>query len=91
MAERADETDRSVEAGDQVAEQDGRGTADAEGGRRTPVEGSPEERLMQIDNVTAGEAAPDDRSRRERTFDEIDDRAAGDARMDVRRREHSAE
>ena len=65
----------------------------AGGGRRTPVESSPEERLMQIDSASAGQQAGHDASSsaRDASLDEIDERHGADARMEVRRREHSAD
>lgn len=64
-----------------------------EGGRRTAIESSPEERLMQVDSASAGQQEGNDApsSAREASLDEIDERHGADARMEVRRREHSAD
>ncbi|MBI2220625.1 MAG: hypothetical protein HYU53_05400 [Acidobacteria bacterium] len=62
-----------------------------EGGRGVRLDESPEGRLLHEETLAPGRASvrlPD--TTRER-FQDIDDRAADAARMDVRRREHSAE
>jgi hypothetical protein len=69
-----------------------RGTTASEGGRVLDVEPSPEGALMHMGTVTTSEPAPvaPDMDR-EASFEEIDNRAADAARMEVRRREHSAD
>ena len=90
-----EEHERELDAG--PAEAPGaRPVRPAGGGRRTPIESSPEERLMQIDSASAGPQEEDEepRSAREASLDEldeIDERHGADARMEVRRREHSAD
>jgi hypothetical protein len=73
-------------------ERDQTGTTLTEGGRGVVVESSPEDNLMRMGTITTSEPAalPPDLDREE-TFKRIDDRAADDARMEVRRREHSAD
>ena len=62
-----------------------------EGGRAMQVESSPEGRAMQIKSIgTPGERSQSGEGERSAP-DDIDDRAAEKARMDVRRREHSAD
>jgi hypothetical protein len=57
-------------------------------GRALSIDAGPEDRLMQIDTIDTAETTdPVGRSRK----DDFDDRAADEARMDVRRREHSAD
>ena len=78
-----------------MADQDEReqlGVAITEGGRGLTVENGPEDELMRLGTITTSELAavtPD--MDREQAFEEIDKRAADDARMEVRRREHSAD
>ena len=64
----------------------------SEGGRGVRIESSPEGDLMRMGTVTTSEPAalPPDLDRDD-TFEQIDDRAADEARMEVRRREHSAD
>ena len=62
-----------------------------EGGRGVRLDESPEGRLLHEETLAPGRPSvglPD--TTRER-FEDIDNRAADAARMDVRRREHSAE
>jgi len=78
-----------------MAERDEReelGATVTEGGRGLTVEPGPEDQLMRMGTITTSEPAPVTPDMdREETFREIDDRAADDARMEVRRREHSAD
>jgi hypothetical protein len=68
------------------------GTALSEGGRALSVDPSPEGALMHMGTVTTSEPAPlPPDMDRDATFDAIDDREADAARMEVRRREHSAD
>jgi hypothetical protein len=73
-------------------EQDQMGTTLSEGGRGVRMEGSPEDDLMRMGTITTAEPAalPPDLDGDD-TFEKIDDRAADEARMEVRRREHSAD
>jgi hypothetical protein len=65
--------------------------APVEGGRAMQVESSPEGRAMQIETIgTPGEESQS-RGAERSASDAVDDRAAEKARMDVRRREHSAD
>ena len=57
-------------------------------GRALGIDAGPEDRLMQIDTIDT--PATTDPGGRSRSHDP-DDRAADEARMDVRRREHSAD
>src|SRR4051812_28839855 len=69
-----------------------RGTVLSEGGRALDIDPSPEGSMMRMGTVTTSEPAPlPPDMDREATFEEIDDRAADEARMAVRRREHSAD
>ena len=57
-------------------------------GRAVSIEPGPEERLMQLETIDSADTTnPGDRQ----GGSDIDDRAADAARMDVRRREHSAD
>ena len=69
-----------------------RGVERTEGGRGAPVDESPEARMMRQGSVTTSNPAPlpPDMEQQDR-FEEIDNAAADEARMDVRRREHSAD
>jgi hypothetical protein len=88
-----DERDRvppdSGEAGEPIEE---RGVARSEGGRFFPLERDPEDDLMRMGTVTTSEPAPlPPDMEREAALEAIDERAAEDARLEVRRREHSAD
>lgn len=61
-------------------------------GRALEIEPSPEGRLMQIDTIsTPDEDVLSQHDSPQAASDETEDRAARDARMEVRRREHSAD
>ena len=66
-------------------------TARAEDGRGVTVESGPEDQLMRFGTATASnpEPLPPD-MQREQDINDIDTRAADDAAMEVRRREHSS-
>jgi hypothetical protein len=61
-----------------------------EGGRGVRLDESPEGRLMHEETVAPRAPAAATAGTMRKRFQEIDDRAADAARMDVRRREHSA-
>ena len=63
-----------------------------EGGRIVPIDGSPEARMLHEGEIATGEAVPlPPDMRREASFAAIDDFAAEEARLEVRRQEHSAD
>ena len=68
-----------------------RGVERTEGGRGANLEESPEARLMRQGSVTTSNPAPLPPDMDRERFEEIDKAAADEARMDVRRREHSAD
>jgi hypothetical protein len=69
-----------------------KGFAESEGGRGVTVDPSPEARAMHTGTVTTSQPAalPPDMER-DADLEEIDNRAAREAALDVRRREHSAD
>ena len=69
-----------------------KGFVESEGGRGITVDTSPEARAMHTGTVTTSQPAalPPDMER-EAALEEIDNRAAREAALDVRRREHSAD
>lgn len=62
-----------------------------EGGRAMEIDSTPEGRAMQIETIGTPGEQPRPRGDDGATSDDVDDRAAEKARMDVRRREHSAD
>jgi hypothetical protein len=61
------------------------------GGRPITIDSSPEGDLMQIRSISSPDDDPLATADTEAAADDIDERAAQDARMAVRRREHSAD
>jgi hypothetical protein len=89
----ADERDRVPPARSNASEPvDERGTELTEGGRALSIEPSSEGDLMRMGTISTADPAalPPDMDR-EDTFAEIDNRAADDARMAVRKQDHSAD
>lgn len=60
-------------------------------GRVITEDSSPEGRQMQLGTFEARESQPEHAEDQQSVFDELDDRAARDVRMQVRQREHSAD
>lgn len=62
-----------------------------EQGRAVSIDPSPEGRLMQVDTIDTPDVEPLSPEGERERGEAIDDRAARDARMTVRKREHSAD
>ena len=89
----ADEQKNRGRAADDLAEATGESAVGEvpESGRALTIDSSPEGRLMQVGTLDTGAPAEEAEARQSKVFEKIDDRAANEARMDVRRREASAD
>jgi hypothetical protein len=87
MTDRSDEYDPTLrETEDQSAPTEAPAT-----GRARTVDDSPEGDLMQVGTIASRDADPLAEGNNEGGVDDVDDRAANEARMAVRKQEHSAD